>query len=368
MEIEDTFMLNEKTSGSIAQGYATLYGLYAAQPAMTQHFLDQQASAIVSALRRDNGRIRYQLPDRIILEGGEILDLPFAVRPRAVGGLLAGGTRLERRTEFIRHLNGIEHGINPALAICGRLIRFSVAHMIVHHLVPDGRSVQYRCLLGDEIPSIPVGESQPSALLAATDAVTEAEKANSDGERLQVPYVAEARRFYLPQWVAFGEADSLLADSIAEAEACVASLENAVRLLEDASAICPGIVADETYQRKRAGLLGQLVNQGRAMARYETHGLVKGIQRRVQANSLNRGLSLDLTYFDDQALAVKNFWLEVIPAGRIMFVPAFVILAVRKEYDRITRDTRFNSSTRKHLLSLLAILEKAFLKKESGTL
>jgi hypothetical protein len=59
---------------------------------------------------------------------------------------------------------------------------------------------------------------------------------------------------------------------------------------------------------------------------------------------------------------MKLFLLEVIPAGRIMFTPAFIVRAVWQAYLRITQDTGLNSSTRKHLLSLLAELEDAFLK------
>jgi hypothetical protein len=357
----------EKATSHLARKYEELTRLYDAQPTLTQNFLDQQAAAIVSALGQEKSRIRYQLPDRIILEGGETLDIPSAVRPRAVGKLLKHSSRLERRTQLVQHLNALEQGMNPGLAVCGKLFRFVLARTIVHHLLPDGRTVRYRLERGDDIPSIPLDLDPPSALLAATDAVTQSEVANLDIGRLQVPFVAEARRFYLPQWVAFGDDGCLLAGSLAEAEACVASLENVVRLLLDAASICPSVVADETYQRKRTGLLGQLVNQGRALARYEIHELVKAIQRRVKANSLNRGLSLDISYFDDQVLAIKNYLLEVIPAGRIMFIPAFVVLAVRKEYDHIIQDTCLNTSTRKHLLSLLAVLEKVFLDTKGTT-
>ena len=55
---------------------------------------------------------------------------------------------------------------------------------------------------------------------------------------------------------------------------------------------------------------------------------------------------------------ISNF--EVIPAGRIMFVPAFVVRAVRQEEVKVSQDTRYNPSTRKHLLHLLELLEKAF--------
>ena len=60
------------------------------------------------------------------------------------------------------------------------------------------------------------------------------------------------------------------------------------------------MVADEDYQRKRYGMLGQLVNQGRALARYETDDIIRTIKERAAQHDLNRGLSLSLPYFDDQ--------------------------------------------------------------------
>jgi hypothetical protein len=94
------------------------------------------------------------------------------------------------------------------------------------------------------------------------------------------------------------------------------------------------MVADETYQRKRYGMLGQLVNQGRALARYETRQIIATIRRRALTNSLNRGLSLSLPYFDDQTLEMKVYSFQIIPAGRIMFVPAFVYPASSVELAR----------------------------------
>ena len=43
-----------------------------------------------------------------------------------------------------------------------------------------------------------------------------------------------------------------------------------------------------------------------------------------------------------------------------MFVPAFVVRAVRQEEMKVSQDTRLNPSTRKHLLHLLELLEQAF--------
>jgi hypothetical protein len=104
----------------------------------------------------------------------------------------------------------------------------------------------------------------------------------------------------------------------------------------------------------------QLVNQGRALARYETREIIHTIQRRAAAQDLNRGLSLSLPYFDDQALRMAARTFEIIPAGRIMFVPAFVVRAVREEEAKVAQDTRLNASTRQHLLGELHALESAF--------
>jgi hypothetical protein len=69
---------------------------------------------------------------------------------------------------------------------------------------------------------------------------------------------------------------------------------------------------------------------------------------------------LSLPYFDDQELKVNISHFEVIPAGRIMFVPAFVVRASREEQAKVAQDTRLNPSTRNHLLNELKMLEEAF--------
>jgi hypothetical protein len=160
--------------------------------------------------------------------------------------------------------------------------------------------------------------------------------------------------------VAFDDEDHLLVNSISEAEAHVASMQRFLSVLHAAVALAPYIVADEVYQLKRYGMLGQLVNQGRALARCETGELIRTIKRRAAAQDLNRGLSLSLPYFDDQTLRLDTHEFEIIPAGRIMFVPAFVIRASRQEQAKVAQDTRLSPSTRKHLLAELKALEDAF--------
>src|SRR3990170_1967933 len=129
---------------------------------------------------------------------------------------------------------------------------------------------------------------------------------------LIVPYVPAARRFYLPQWVAFGDRDELLVNSVQEAEAHIASMQRFLDVLHAAVRLAPYIIADDEYQQKRYGMLGQLVNQGRALARYETGEIIRTINRRADAQDLNRGLSLSLPFFDDQDLEMKVHDIEVI--------------------------------------------------------
>jgi hypothetical protein len=172
--------------------------------------------------------------------------------------------------------------------------------------------------------------------------------------------VPAARRFFLPQWVAFDDQDSLLLNLVNEAEADIVSMQRYLKVLHSAVSLAPYIVADEDYQRKRYGMLGQLVNQGRALARYQTRAIIETIQRRAAASDLNRGLSLSLPYFDDQDLEIRTHDFDIIPAGRVMFVPGFVVLAARKEQVKVDQDTRLSRSTRRHLLSELQMLESAF--------
>jgi hypothetical protein len=43
-----------------------------------------------------------------------------------------------------------------------------------------------------------------------------------------------------------------------------------------------------------------------------------------------------------------------------MFVPAFVVQAMREEQAKVAQDTRLSPSTRKHLLLELKMIEEAF--------
>lgn len=340
--------------------------LFSAQPAIVQRFLEAQARKIADALIEHQPQVKFALPDRIVAELPQIdqpapITVPAGQREQAVGGFR---NRLMRRDvrEGVRHLlSELEQSPDHAISTSASLLRYAAAIHMVHNMLPAGRSVEYRPDEGEDIPTIPVAVTEPeSAITQASDAI--AEEGNSEAGRgdLQVPFVPAARRFYLPQWVAFDDNGNLLVGGVQEAEAHIASMQRYVEILHAASSIVPYIIADEEYQRKRYGMLGQLINQGRALARYKTQEIIETIQERAAAGSLNRGLSLSLPYFDDQELCLDVLKFEVIPAGRIMFVPAFVVRASREEAAKRVQDTRFNASTRKHVLAGLKMLDDAF--------
>jgi hypothetical protein len=286
------------------------------------------------------------------------------MREQMVGGLMDLLAHASLTAVLRERLNELEASTNTAVSACAGLIRFATAMHLVQNTLPSGRMVRYRSLDGEEIPSIPVDETMEpgSAITANTDVIVEQPYGNFEEGRgeVQVPYVPAARRFYLPQWVAFDDQDQLLAGSLNEAQAQVVSMQRFLRVLHTAISLAPFLVTDQQYRQKRYGMLGQLVNQGRSLARFLTRKIVETIQQRAAANDLNRGLSINLPYFDDQTLEMRTYDFQVTPAGRVMFVPAFVVRACLNEQVKVAQDTRLNPSTRKHLLYEFQMLLIAF--------
>jgi hypothetical protein len=350
----------------LRQDYDSQQGLLNAQSTLIQRFLQLQAQQVAEALLQHSSPIRFTLPDRVVdpANGPQPLTVPPEQRLQTIGSPLDRFTRVDQRLALRQRLATLEQSDLRIFSLSGALVRHAVALYLVNNMLPSGRKVTYVVTDGEDIPTIPVvDQSDPeSAILAATDAISEKRQAEKGRGELQVPYVPAARRFYLPQWVAFDEQDRLLVGSLKEAEAHLASMERFVDVLHTAVSLAPYIVADPIYQEKRYGMLGQLINQGRALARYQLREIIQTIQRRAEADDLNRGLRLSLPYFDDQDLKMKDHPLDVIPAGRIMFIPAFVVRAAREEQAMVAQDTRLNSSTRKHLLEELCMLEEAFEK------
>jgi hypothetical protein len=358
--------LEDSAVSQLRQEFLSYQELLQVQPPLVQRFLETQASSLAEAVIQGLPQVRFSLPDRVMLPKeaeAKPAIVPSESREQMTGGLMDRLTRTDLRTALRLRLGELEQSSSRSIAISAGLLRHAVVRHMVHNMLPAGRTVQYSVAEGEEIPSIPVkSDLEPeSAITATTDAITTDEERGEAGRgELLVPYVEAARRFYLPQWVAFDDEGHLLVGSVNEAEADIASMQSYLSVLHAAVGLAPYLVADDEYQRKRYGILGQLVNQGRALARYEVEEIIQTIQRRASSHDLNRGLSLSLPYFNDQSLTMEEYSFEVIPAGRIMFVPAFVVRAAREQEAKIAQDTRLSLSTRKHLLAELRTLDQAF--------
>jgi hypothetical protein len=354
----------------LREEFSEKQALFNAQPGIIQRFIEAQARQIAEALIEHQPQAKFTLPDRIVAEMPQIdqpatITVPTTSRDQSIGGFRNRLMRQDVNEELRHRLNELEQSPDHAISTSAGILRYSAAIHMVHNMLPSGRTVTYRPEDDEEIPTIPTEDLEPeSAITQASDAIAEEGKADEGRGDLQVPFVPAARRFYLPQWVSFDDNGKLLVGSVKEAEAHLASMERYVTILHAASSLTPYIIADEEYQKKRYGMLGQLVNQGRALARYKTQEIIRTIQERADAGSLNRGLSLSLPYYDDQELQMGITSFEVIPAGRIMFVPAFVVRAAREEAAKRVQDTRFSPSTRKHLLAELQMLESVFYRPQ----
>ena len=357
---------NISPGSQLRDEFAEKQALFNTQPAIIQRFIEAQARQIADALIEHRHQVKFTLPDRILSEMPQIdqpatISVPSQLREQHIGGFKTQIMRADVREALRHRLAELEQSPDHAISTSAGLLRYAAAIHMVHNMLPSGRSVTYRPDEGEDIPTIPTEDLAPeSAITQASDAIAEEGKADNGRGDLQVPFVPAARRFYLPQWISFDDNGKLLVGSIKEAEANLASMQRFVEILHSASSIAPYMIADDEYQKKRYGMLGQLINQGRALARYKTREIIKTIEERARLGSLNRGLSLSLPYFDDQGLRINTTNFEVIPAGRIMFVPAFVVRAAREEAAKRIQDTRFDPSTRKHLISELKMLEEAF--------
>lgn len=342
--------------------------LFNAQPTLVQRFLETQARRLADATLGNTSQIRFSLPDRVVgraPHSGEMAPMliPNQMREQGVGRW-TGLFNRNGREQLRQQLNYLEQSSDQAINTGASLLRYATATHMVHRMLPAGRSITYRAEEGEQIPTIPIDDgAKASSIAAITDAVFGEDTDEGRGD-LQVPYTPTAGRFYIPQWVALDDDDKLLVNSVAEAETCLASMQHYVMILHKAIALAAYIAADNEYQRKRYGMLGQLIHQGRALARYKTAEIIRTIKERADAGRLNRGLSLSLPYFDDQELKMDALNFDVIPDGRINFLPIFMVRAAHLEQAKVAQDTRISPSTRKHLLCEIQMLERAFQKKE----
>jgi hypothetical protein len=106
------------------------------------------------------------------------------------------------------------------------------------------------------------------------------------------------------------------------------------------------------------------VGRGRSLAEQAVEELIDEMSRRAAAHQLDRGVRLSFPYFDDRRLSLRWRDFTVIPRGRILFVPAFVVIAAEREIERVRLDRQLSPSTREHLMGLLEKLRQAFCLSE----
>ncbi len=246
--------------------------------------------------------VHFSLPDRVVVETNGIsstLSVPQNLREQSAGSLRDRLARNDVHITLRERLSQLEQSPERAAVISAQLIRHATAMHMIYNMLPSGRSVTYRSEEDEDVPTIPMGDAlEPaSAITASTDAIAEEGKAEEGRGSLLVPYVPAARRFYLPQWVAFDDNDNLLVNSISEAEAHIASMQKFLTVIFAARSLAPYMVADEEYQKKRYGMLGQLINQGRALARYQTREIILAIKERAGRTKFESRLELELAVF-----------------------------------------------------------------------
>jgi hypothetical protein len=297
--------------------------LFFAQPTRVQRMLELQANLISKALVERQSPLLFTLPDQVNCDvherdGRGLVQVPQNLREQKVGGLWD----LLKSTDLNGRLKELETSPESGISACGRLVRHAIARHMVHRMLPVAQQIGG-----------------------------------------QGPIPACALGFFMPQWVAFDEHDNLLVNSLDEAKDCIAAMRRYLSILKMAEWLAPYIVEDKEYQRKRHSMQSQLINQGQALARHITSELIRRIKQRAAENSLNRGLSLSLPYFDDQVLEIRMLDFEVVPAGRVMFAPSFVVIAAHLKQLEVAHSPDLSPLTRNHLLRGLKALEEAFDQK-----
>ncbi|MFZ2098451.1 MAG: hypothetical protein WAV05_17605 [Anaerolineales bacterium] len=361
--------LADSTTSRLRQEYQVYQKLFQSQPAVIQQYLNTQAAPLAEALIKNLPYVRFNLPDHVVCVplsecSGESELIPVENREQSVGGIASRLTRTDLLTSLLQRFIHLEQSANQAIAISAGMLRYAMASYLIFQVLPAGKSVVYANIEGDDIPNIPLEKDfrKDNATATWVNVHRSETQIAERYEECQTPYVRAAQSFYLPQWVAFDDQGNLLTGSVQEAETYIASMQQYLFILNLAVLIAPYMVADEIYQQKRYGMLGQLINQGRCLARYQLQDIINTIKRRSMIHDLDRGLSISLPYFNDQTLMMEVYNFEVIPVGRVMFIPAFLVLAVRMQALKITQATHLSRFTRRQILIELSILERTFLR------
>jgi hypothetical protein len=152
----------------------------------------------------------------------------------------------------------------------------------------------------------------------------------------------------------------LLADGMNTAAAIVEKLSRFVHSLNLIEALYPAWRTDDSFSEKHALLMTHLIRQGRALANCHTQKLIREILTAWKAGELTRGLTIFLPFLDERQCRMDEYRIVVIPAGRILFRPEFVVGACRVAERKVRVDSDLSQATRWQLLSQLDAILQAF--------
>lgn len=129
--------------------------------------------------------------------------------------------------------------------------------------------------------------------------------------------------------------------------------------VDAASLSLPNLTGAEV-RREPGQVEAVYAERGLQLVQLQLGDIITKIRRRASAHTLDRGLSISLPYYDDQALELRWREIQIIPPGRVMFLPAFVVLAVEREREQILSENGLTPSMQANLLASLQALEQAF--------
>lgn len=129
---------------------------------------------------------------------------------------------------------------------------------------------------------------------------------------------------------------------------------------ESIAAPLPVSTEESFAAQRRTRVELDAIVRGRALAHLAAEEMIAEIKLCAARHLLDRGLRLSLPYFDDRRMAVRHWEFTITPKGRILFVPAFVVLAAEREIVRVRTQREFTETTRSQLLTELQLLAAAF--------
>jgi hypothetical protein len=280
--------------------FEEIRALFERQPDITRHVLEVQGYNLAEAIRQNRPQIWFMFPDQVIVD--------IAEHPHPAPILVHRG----RREQVVG--GGIQQLLHPNLL-----------PLLIRRLAALERSGSKAVVVAARLIRYVTADTLVSSLNPGDGAI------------------------------------SFEALPVGEVEKQLGLLQESLGILQAAVSLAPYLAVDTAYKKKYSGVVSQLVIRGHEWSGCKTQEIIQIIKQRAARHDLNRGVSVSMPFFDDQTLRIRWHPFTVIPAGRVMFAPAFVVRACRVEQAKITRDTGLSPITCTSLLQQLKMVESAFL-------